>query len=795
MATPDRNTIANLFSEWKQHWASIAISAAVTVVALAVYGATFMGERPMPVFDFIQRLELSSLDARFQLRGQTPVDPRITIVDIDQHSQEVLGRWPFPRINFADAVNSLHDDGARVVAFDMTFSKPDQTVLPLENLSAELADRAKKGQPVPGDVQKLLVQKEEQYSYDKKFADSITNFGGVVLGNYFLYSQTDLEGVSPQALDEYANLMAFFPFPQVRPTGTAAKGNQGRLDLIEKYEGLRLLPRGAEANAQVFVGAVSSEKGGCGFFNVALDPDTVVRRVFLAVPYGRDADRANWDVYASLDVQTVRLYLGLSNNDTILNYGGAGVVSIEFGPNLIVKPDDVGRMLVNYHGPARTYPYTSFADVAQKKFAPGTFKDKIVLIGASATGIADNRATPFGGLDFPGVEIHANVIDNILNRQFLVHTGPQVLTDIGFILLFGLPIGLWLAVVQPKWMPLAFALVIPFAAVNYIAFTRGWWLNFVIPALFTLIPNVSLVALYRVLVEEREKRKIRGTFQQYAPPEVVRRVVKDPNLVAPRKAPLTILFSDIRGFTSISEKLDAQELADLLNDYLTEMTRVMFRYQGTLDKYIGDAIMGFWGAPYIEPGQATRCCNAAVAMLTRLAELQATWLEQNKPVLEIGIGINTGIVSVGNMGSSLRYGYTALGDAVNLSARLEGLNKEYGTRILASEFTRAEVTDENIVFRELDLIRVKGKLQPVTLYEILAADVIAAGGREMIAIFAKGREAYKQRAWAEARSHFEKVLARWPTDGPSRIFSDRCSEYLAAAPPTDWDGVYVLTHK
>jgi adenylate cyclase len=795
MATPNRNTIANLFNEWKQHWVSLSISAGVTVAAIAVYYGTFLGERPMPIFDFIQRLELSSLDARFQLRGQTPIDPRIAIVDVDQHSQEVLGRWPFPRIHFADAVNALHDDGARVVAFDITFSKPDQTVLPLENLSAELAERAKKGQPVSGDVQKLLAQKEEEYGYDKKFADSITNFGGVVLGNYFLYSKTDLEGVSPQALDEYANLMAFFPFPQVRPLPSAAKGVQGRLDLIDKYDQQRVLPRGAEANAAVFTGAVSSEKGGCGFINVALDPDTVVRRVFLAIPYGRDADRANWDMYASLDVQTVRLYLGLSNDVTILNYGGAGVVSVEFGPNLIVKPDDVGRLLVNYHGPARTYPYTSFADVAQKKFAPGTFKNKIVLIGASATGIGDMRATPYGGLDFPGVEIHANAIDNILNRQFLVRTGPQVLTDFGFILLFGLPIGMWLAVVQPKWMPLALALLIPFCAVNYFAFTRGWWLNFIVPALFTLIPNVSLVALYRVLVEEREKRKVRGAFQQYAPPEVVRRVVKSPELVAPRKTALTILFSDIRGFTSISEQLDAQELAELLNGYLTEMTRILFRYQGTLDKYIGDAIMAFWGAPYIEPGHATRCCKAAVSMLARLSELQAVWREQNKPVLEIGIGINSGVVSVGNMGSSLRYGYTALGDAVNISARLEGLNKEYGTRILASEFTRAQVDDENIVFRELDLIRVKGKLQPVTIFEILGSDVIEDDGRERVALFSMGREAYKQRAWAEARNHFEKVLERWPQDEPSRIFAARCSEYLAVAPPADWDGVYVLTHK
>jgi adenylate cyclase len=797
MATPNRNTLANLLSQWKQHWASLAISAAITVAALTIYYATFLGERPMPVFDFIYRLELSSLDTRFQLRGRTPVDPRIIIVDVDQHSQEVLGRWPFPRIHFADAVNALHQDGARVVAFDMTFSKPDQTVLPLQDLAAELSTRSKaKGQAVGADIQREIAEKEEEYSYDKKFSDAITNFGGVVLGNYFLYTQTDLAGVSPEALDEYANLMAFFPFPQVRPIpNSAAPGDQGRVDLIDKYDSLGLLPRGAEANAQVFTGAVSGEKGGCGFFNVALDADTVVRRMPLAVPYGRDANRANWDMYASLDVQTVRLYMGLSNDQTILNYGGAGVATIEFGPNLTVHPDDVGRLQINYHGPARTYPYVSFADVAQKKFAPGTFKDKIVLIGASATGIADNRATPFGGLDFPGVEIHANVIDSILNQQFLTRRGPQLLTDLGFIFLFGIPLGMWLAIVQPKWLVLGVGLLIPFTAVVYFAFLHGWWLNFVVPALFTLVPNVSLVALYRVLVEDREKRKVRGAFQQYVPPEVIRRLLSDPKRVQPRKTDVTILFSDIRGFTTISETLDAQELAELLNGYLTEMTRIIFRNQGTLDKYIGDAVMAIWGAPFDEPNHATKCCNAAVAMLARLADLQVAWREQKKPVLEIGIGINTGIASVGNMGSSLRHGYTAIGDVVNLSARLEGLNKEYGTRILASEFTRAQVTDEGIVFRELDLIRVKGKLRPITLFEVLGADVLADGGREMTALFEKGREAYKRHAWSEARIHFEQVLERWPSDGPSGVFSARCSEYLAVAPPADWDGVYVMTHK
>jgi len=797
MAKPNRTAIPNLFQEWKRHRISLLISFLVTLAALAIYYGTFLGERRMPMFEFVYRLELSSLDARFQLRGRTPIDPRITIVDIDQHSQEVLGRWPFPRIHFAELLNALHDDGARVVTFDMTFSKPDQTVLPLQDLSSDLAARARKGQAVGADIREAVAAKEEQYNYDKQFAQSITNFGGVVLGNYFLYSKTDLEGVSPAALDQYANLMAFFPFPQVR--ALRPPNDQGPppqlAHLIEKYETLDLVPSGAEANADIFTGAVVSEKGGCGFFNVALDADTVVRRLFLALPYGRDPDRANWDMYASMDVQAVRLYMNLSNQQTVLNYGDGGVVSLEFGPNLIVHPDYVGRMLVNYHGPARTYPYVSFADVTQKHFPAGTFKDKIVLIGASATGIGDMRATPFGGLDFPGVEIHANLIDNILNQHFLTQHAPQSLTDIGFILLFGVPLGMWLAVVQPKWMTLGIALLIPFGAVVYWGFLHGWWLNFVVPALFTLIPNVSLVALYRVLVEDQEKRKVRGAFQQYVSPEVIRRLLSDPEWVKPRKTDVTILFSDIRGFTTISEALDAQELAELLNGYLTEMTRIIFRNQGTLDKYIGDAVMAIWGAPFDEPNHASKCCDGAVSMISRLAELQETWREEKRPVLEIGIGINTGIASVGNMGSSLRYGYTAMGDAVNLSARLEGLNKEYGTRILASESTRNQVKNDRIVFRELDLIRVKGKLQPVTIYEILPNDVVNSGGRELAALFEKGRAAYKARNWRAAKSSFEEALQRWPSDGPSKVFLARCEEYIAADPSADWDGVYVMTHK
>ena len=795
---PDRfgQRLVKILYQWWGHKGSLTISLIVTLSALAIYAATFLGERPTPLFDSIYRLELSSLDYRFQVRGRTRIDPRIVIVDIDQQSQEALGHWPFPRFHLARLLDNIREDGGKVVAFDITFSKPDETAKPLDELSSQLEEQEKTGTPPNPALTARMEALRKEYDYDQQFADAIKRFGHVVLGNYFLYTQTDLKGVTPQALASYANALAFFPFPQVRPVPSfRSAGDKGRVDLIDKYEDLGLVPRGAEANSDLLTGAVAAEVGGTGYFNCIVDADGVVRRMALATPFGLDADRANWDMYASIDVQALRLYLGLPNQQTILWYARNGVASVEFGPKLIVRPDDVSRLMVNFHGPARTYPYISFGDAAKKQFPPGTFKDKIVLVGASATGIGDLRVTPFGGLDFPGVEIHANLIDNILNRQFLKRSGKEVLTDLFFILLFGLPLGIWLAVVQPRWMALGFALLLPFAAIVYFAFLHGSWLNFIVPALFTLVPNVSLVALYRVLIEEQEKRKVRGAFQQYVSPEVIRRLLADPERVKPRKSEITILFSDVRGFTSISESLDAQELADLLNGYLTEMTRIIFRNQGTLDKYIGDAVMALWGAPFDEPDHATRACEAALSMLARLAELQKEWRAQGKPVMDIGVGINTGIASVGNMGSSLRYGYTAMGDSVNLASRLEGLNKEYGTRIIISESTHNALRSDRTLVRELDMIRVKGKLLPVTIYDVLDAIALGSKGKELVALFARGHEAYKQRDWRAAGQAFEQALERWPDDGPARIFLRRCEEYLAEEPEADWDGVYVMKHK
>ncbi|HTD21317.1 MAG TPA: CHASE2 domain-containing protein [Terriglobales bacterium] len=772
---------------WRRHKGSLTISLGVTLAALLVYVATFTALRPTPLFEFINRLELNTLDTRFRLRGRVHPDPRLIIVDIDQHSQEVLGRWPFSRVHFARMLDNLRADGARVVAFDITFSKPEE---PLRPLVEQLMERKRRGVPVSPELFEEIARLAQMDNPDQQFADSIHRFGKVVLGNYFLYTQSDLQGVTDTELDSYAKSIANFRYIEVRADG----GGAYYLQMIRNYGDLA--PKGVEANTQLLTAALSTDTASAGFFDVPTEPDGAVRRAFLSLPYGRSPDRAEWDMYASLDVQTIRLYLGLPNEQTVLGFGPLGITSLEFGTASVVQPDSVGRIFINYQGPVRTYPYVSIADVVNKNFPPGTFRDKVVLVGASASGIGDLKATPFGGFDFPGVEIHANIIDNLLHQNLLHRSTAQEFADVAFIVLFGIPLGIWLALVQPRWLAFGLLLLVPFAAFVYWAFLHNWWLNFITPSLFTLVPNIGLVALYRVLVEEKEKRRVHGAFQQYLSPAVVRLLLDNPEQIDPRKRAVSVMFTDIRDFTTLSEKLDAQVLAHLLNDYLTEMTKIIFRHRGTLDKYIGDAVMAFWGAPLEDPAHdAERACDAALEMIAQLRQFNQKWASLGLPSLDIGIGINTGVASVGNMGSTLRYGYTAMGDAVNLSSRLEGLNKEYATRIILSESTRLALPKDTFLLRGLDYIRVKGKEQPVEIYELLGRRDIAGDLVELAKCFGEGREAYKRRDWREATRLFENILERWPNDGPARIFRDRVLGYLAEAPASDWDGVYIMKHK
>jgi len=371
----------------------------------------------------------------------------------------------------------------------------------------------------------------------------------------------------------------------------------------------------------------------------------------------------------------------------------------------------------------------------------------------------------------------------------------QSLWDLALILFFGVPLGIWMALVSPRWMGFGIVMLAVLVAVDYLAFLKGSWLNFTIPAL-TITANVLLVSLYRALIEEKEKRRVRTAFGQYLSPEVVRRLLLNPELVEPRKTEITVMFSDIRGFTTISEKLDAQELAVFLNQYLSDMTQIVFERRGTLDKYIGDAVMAFWGAPFEEEGHAVLGCQTALDMMAKIHKMQKNWEAQGKPRLDIGIGLNTGVASVGNMGSSLRYGYTALGDSVNLSSRLEGLNKDYGTHILVNETTYLAARNSGFIFRELDLIRVKGKLQPVVIYELVAfSSDLTAEIQTLLDRFCEARELYRQRRWLEAQTAFQSILDQWPNDGPARAYWKRCQEYLFDEPSTNWDGVFTMTHK
>jgi adenylate cyclase len=790
-----------LLQSWWRHRVSFLLSLSITIFALFLYIFTFVGERPTPIFEFIQRLELATLDTRFRYRPQrfTHPDPRIVVIDIDQRAQEVLGRWPFSRTSFAKTLDILHDDGAKVVGFDITFSKPDQSAAPIRALWTELEARRKRGEPVDAKLSVEVQRLAASFDADKQFATAIQRFGPVVLGNYFFFTDADLRGMEAAALDAYASQIAFFAYPPAHPLHPDAQKLE-KVRMLEAFATSSLLPQGAEANLDQLTSALNGDFSWTGFFNAPPDADGIVRRATLVLPYGRTKNPDEWDIYSSLDLMTARAYLGPPAQDMNLIYGPQGIVEIRFGKALLLHPDGRGQMMINYQGPASTFAHYSIVDVLEKNFSRGAFQGKIVLIGATATGIGDLRGTPYGGTNYPGVEIHANVIDNILNQRFLKYGFRQALADVLLILSFGIPLGIWMALVSPRWMWFGVSLLLPVVAMNFWAFLHGWWLNLLVPAL-TLSTNVLLVSLYRSLFEEKEKRRVRTAFGQYLSPEVIRRLLVNPQLVEPKKTDITVMFSDIRGFTTISEKLDAQDLALFLNQYLSDMTSLVFDHQGTLDKYIGDAVMAFWGAPFEEPGHAARGCHTALKMMERVREMQRKWEAEGKPHLDIGIGLNTGVASVGNMGSSLRYGYTALGDTVNLSSRLEGLNKDYGTHILVNETTYSAARDDGFVFRELDLIRVKGKLQPVTIYELIGRagqNSVYGTAEDMhtrITLFRRARELFRKREWAEAQKTFQIILDKWPDDGPSRTYWKRCQDYLFDEPPSGWDGVFTMTHK
>lgn len=432
------------------------------------------------------------------------------------------------------------------------------------------------------------------------------------------------------------------------------------------------------------------------------------------------------------------------------------------------------------------------------------FQDKIVLIGATATGVYDMRVTPFSE-DYPGVEIHAQVVDSILKNKFLFRPSFATLYGIALIVSLALILGIVIPLISAlRGAVLLILLFGGLACFDFFFFfnLKGWWMPFVYPAL-QMGAVYFAVTIYRYATEEREKRFIKDTFGRYLAPSVVEVLTKNPEMVklGGQKLEMTAFFSDIRGFSTISETLgDPQLLVELLNDYLSAMAHVIEKYEGTIDKYEGDAIIAFWGAPVHFPDHAVKACFACLDQQIKLAELRAKWKNEGRwPSIvynaRVRMGLNTGEMVVGNMGSAGRMNYTIMGDAVNLASRLEGANKPYGTYIMISEFTYKQARDF-IEVRELDSLRVVGKSKPVKVYELLARKgELSAQKLRVVEIFHEGLDAYKQQKWDIAIARFTEALNIDPSDGPSKTYIARCEEFKLSPPPADWDGVYTLESK
>lgn len=457
--------------------------------------------------------------------------------------------------------------------------------------------------------------------------------------------------------------------------------------------------------------------------------------------------------------------------------------------------DSFGLARIFFFGPAGTFKTYSFTDILEGRVSAGEFKGKIVLVGAEAADLHDEYFTPSSGArPISGVEIHANVVESVLQHKTLAEV-EDARTIFFILLIISAAAAFSVAYLKLRH---ALPLFFPYAAIYVIGAAAFFGRGIALPIFYPLLALVLVYGFglaFRYLMVREEKKKLRQYFSFYVAREVVDEIVAHPEKLklGGQTKDLTILFSDIRGFTSVSEKMDAQSLVGLLNKYLTEMSGIILKNRGVVDKFIGDAIMAFWGAPLALPNHAEVAVTTALLMLRRLKECNEEWKKLNYPEIKIGIGLNTGEVVVGNIGSEDRFDYTAIGDNVNLASRLEGLTKFYGAGIIISEAAAAAV-GERFVVRQIDHVAVKGKTQGVRIYEVLGFAEEKESYSGVVEKFNYGFELYLKKDWAAAKKVFEEVLMENPGDGPSKVMAERLEGFMAS-PPADFDGVYRLEFK
>ena len=590
---------------------------------------------------------------------------------------------------------------------------------------------------------------------------------------------------------------------------------------------------------EVNIPAIDTAKSHTGSFETVLDSDGSIRRNpllrrdgFNYVPsIAFKTFLADQKLTAQATVETENV--GKENSAGRV-FKSLEVIDSDGNTVLTVPVDKRGELQINYSGPSYMFPHVSATEILSddpvmritaRRIEPTSgrlvsayqnvnkeefMKDKILIIGATAIGINDMRVTPFEE-NYAGVETHANALSNLLieaarakgeavpkDAPGFLRKSPLEETTMWIYLLVG---GLALSALLTYFGSVAgLGITILFLAGiygidKYYLFKHGIVVTTLFPISLVVVDFVTLTS-FKYFTEERKKRELKGTFAKYVSPAIVDEILADPENIelGGKKMELTVMFSDVRGFTTISEKLDPGALSDLLNSYLTPMTNLVFKHKGTLDKYMGDAVMAFWGAPVHFPDHAKHACRCALEMLVKLAQLQAEYRAKGLPEIDIGIGLNTGDMNVGNMGSDTVRSYTVMGDAVNLGSRLEGINKQYGTRIIISEFTH-KVVQDTFACREIDWVKVKGKERPVRIYELVGEGALEASKAELIRLFAEGFELYHARKFNEAIGVFTQALSIKADDAPSLLYVERCQDYLKDPPPSDWDGVFTMTSK
>ena len=709
---------------------------------------------------FVNQLDLIVYDTRLKLTMPRGIDERIVILDIDEKSLQEIARWPWPRDVMARLVNKLFDQyQIAIVAFDVVFAESDFSsgIKRLDELAVG------EFRQVPGFAE-AYGRLRPQLDNDGLFAQAIKG-RPVVLGYYF-------------NSDKDARKIASIPEP-VLPRGTFA----GRNLAFTTWAGY-----GGN------IAQVQKSAATAGHINSLPDFDGVVRRVPMIAEHGGD-------YYEAFSLAVIRTLMGFPKvelgypSEGYAHKGYVGLEWLKVGP-LTIPVDETASALVPYRGPKSSFRYISLADVISDRVPAGMLKGKIALVGTTAPGLLDLRATPVDSV-YPGVEVHANLIGGMLDRS-IKQKPPYMLGAEVILLLIG---GITLAILLPILSPLRATLVSIVAIglivlLNFYVWTEG---GLVLPLASSLLMTVALFTTnmaYGYFVESRTKRQFAELFGQYVPPELVDKMAADPEKYSMegRSEQLTVLFSDIVGFTSISEALTPKELSIFINEYLTSMSLVIRAHRGTLDKYIGDAIMAFWGAPVEDSDHARQGVLAALAMQTRLLEVNELLRNRGWPRIRIGIGVNSGTMSVGDMGSKVRRAYTVMGDSVNLASRLEALTRVYGVGIIVGQGTRDLVRDG--VFRELDKVKVKGKDEPVAIFE--AVGILGSIGEatsDEIKLWHKFLKHYRAQEWDQGEVALLNLVRMNPDHKLYQEFSSRVTQMRGSPPGPGWDGVTAFKTK